>query len=229
MLAVLFSNVSALKTEQNDVFSINAKEKTLREVLDMISEQLAIDINVNDEWAENPISANLLNVNLEKALNQLLRGLDFTVTMNKSGSKVFINIQGHSSKLIEVLNNPDLSGEHPPVTLAQFETLVTTIGTSSEPPYPPPPATPPGDESESKEDENLAEVESVSPPVSVEDFEKAVQALGPSKEPLHPPPPAVIPVNENKNITESDNSGTYQLPPPPLPEHMRSRITGGGH
>jgi hypothetical protein len=98
-LTILF-NYFAVKSEVSSansgipIFSMTIKDKPLREVLDKISKSVDYKITIGERWANLPMTAKLVDVNVEEGLRRLLKHFNHSLLIVEADRTIYINIHG---------------------------------------------------------------------------------------------------------------------------------------
>ena len=69
---------------QASLISLEAKDDSLKGVLEKIAKQTGYRIFLNEEWGGKPISIQLHNETLKGSIGRILRGLNYAITWDES-------------------------------------------------------------------------------------------------------------------------------------------------
>ena len=89
LLAILltlpaFPSFGAETAGQAPLISLEAKDESLKGVLEKIAKHTGYRIFLNEEWGGKPISIKLHNETLKGSIGRLLRGLNYAITWDES-------------------------------------------------------------------------------------------------------------------------------------------------
>ena len=77
---------------QTSLISLEAKDDSLKGVLEKIAKQTGYRIFLNEEWGGKPISIQLHNETLKGSIGRILRGLNYAITWDESKKTISLFI-----------------------------------------------------------------------------------------------------------------------------------------
>jgi hypothetical protein len=88
----IFPSISAETAGRAPLISLEAKDKSLKGVLEKIAKHTGYRILLNEEWENKPISIKLHNETLRGSINRLLKGLNYAITWDESKKTISLFI-----------------------------------------------------------------------------------------------------------------------------------------
>jgi hypothetical protein len=101
---------SAETADHASLISLEAKDESLKGVLEKIAKHTGYRIYLNEEWENKPISIELHNENLRVSISRLLRGLNYAITWDESKKTISLFIC-HPGKCSGTMWDVSLSGQ----------------------------------------------------------------------------------------------------------------------
>ncbi len=101
------------KDAEVPVFSLNAKEEPLRNVLDKISKASGYEITLNEESGDQPVSVTLKNVTLDEALKRVLQDLNYIAIWNEEDKKISLTIYDLGGPKKNIKTRPEIFRDKP--------------------------------------------------------------------------------------------------------------------
>lgn len=90
--------------------TLEAKDDSLKGVLEKIAKQTGYRIFLNEEWGGKPVSIQLHNETLKGSIGRLLRGLNYAITWDESKKTLSLFIC-HPGKCSNIMWDVSLSGQ----------------------------------------------------------------------------------------------------------------------
>ncbi len=114
-LAILFTHptfpsFSAETAGQAPLISLEAKDDSLKGILEKIAKHTGYRIFLNEEWGGKPISIKLHNETLRGSISRLLKGLNYAITWDESKKTLSLFIC-HPGKCSGRMWDVSLSGQ----------------------------------------------------------------------------------------------------------------------
>ena len=100
---------SSSKTEHSALISLEAKEESLKGILNKIAKHSGYRIYLNEEWGKKQISIELHNETLKRSISRLLKGLNYAVTWDDRNKTISLFIC-HPDKCSNTMLDVSLSG-----------------------------------------------------------------------------------------------------------------------
>ena len=105
-----FPSFSAETAGHAPLISLEAKDESLKAVLEKIAKHTGYRIYLNEEWEIRPISIKLHNETLRGSISRLLRGLNHAITWDESKKTISLFIC-HPGKCSGTMLDVSLSGQ----------------------------------------------------------------------------------------------------------------------
>jgi hypothetical protein len=110
LIHTAWPSFSAETTGYAPSITLEAKDDSLKGVLEKIAKQTGYRIFLNEEWGGKPISIQLHNETLKGSIGRLLRGLNYAITWDERKKTLSLFIC-HPGKCSNIMWDVSLSGQ----------------------------------------------------------------------------------------------------------------------